>query len=81
MVEYYAAEDIYSEDGILLVRKGKKLPKKVIAKLQRYGNFELENLIISNSRLNKTKTANKIILLILLLKPSEHGRMFIVVFI
>lgn len=59
MVEYYAAEDIYSEDGILLVRKGKKLPKKVIAKLQRYGNFELENLIISNSRLNKNQDSQQ----------------------
>lgn len=49
MAEYYAAEDVYSQDGILLVRKGKKLTKNVITKLQRYGNFNLEDLIIYNS--------------------------------
>lgn len=47
MAEYYAAEDVYSQDGILLVRKGKKLTKNVITKLQRYGNFKgLERKVV-----------------------------------
>ena len=52
MSEYYVAEDVYSEDGVLLVRKGKKLTNKVITKLQRYGNFKPENLIIPNNKEN-----------------------------
>ncbi|NLN41838.1 MAG: phosphohydrolase, partial [Clostridiales bacterium] len=53
MAEYYAIDDIYSEDGILLISKGKKITNNVIAKLQRYGNLKIEDLIISNNQQSK----------------------------
>lgn len=47
MAEYIAKEDIFDEHGILLISKGKKITNAAIRRLQRHGDYKLDQLVSS----------------------------------
>ena len=54
----YAKKDIYDENGILLLSKGKKLTPRIINKLINRGSYELSDIIKSSSQDNDKAQAD-----------------------
>ena len=56
----YAKKDIYDENGILLLSKGKQLTPRIIKKLINRGSYELSDIIKSSSQENDKAQADMI---------------------
>ncbi len=50
MSEFYAENDIYDKNGILLLRKGQRLTDKIVTKLKSLGSYNAEETVRHNDK-------------------------------